>query len=142
MRRNDRPEDRADLIGEKGDAEVADARIKTEQMVVDQKLKLGQISTEEALKQLNDLAAQEHAVNLRRIADMRAVYARQGDRAGVANQDAQQLVEDQRYEQQNIQIDDCTRTASPASSTKRMPVARAGAGTPSTIPSTLTAVAT
>jgi hypothetical protein len=104
-RTKDKGADKYAMAEAKGDAEAADARIKTEQDLVNEKLRLGEISTADAVKQLKELAAQEHEINLKRIADMRAVYARQGDKAGVAKSDGDAGKENARYEDQDNKID-------------------------------------
>jgi hypothetical protein len=98
----------------KDEAAVANARIKTEQDLVNEKQRLGQISTQEAVQQLNELAAQEHQINLRRIADMRAVAQGSGDKVGVTNANAQQSEENERYAQQKIELDQRAREAAEA----------------------------
>ena len=112
--REDHSDDKNAMAEAKGDAAAADARIKTEQAVVNEKQRLGEISTQEAVRQLEELAAQEHAINLRRIADMRAVSERTGDKAGVTNANAQAAQEDERYSQQKIELDLRAREAAEA----------------------------
>ncbi len=101
----DKSGDKLDMAEARGDAEAADARIKTEQDLVQEKLRLGEISTADAVKQLKELAAQEHEINLKRIADMRAIYTRQGDKAGVAKSDGDTGKENARYADQDNKID-------------------------------------
>jgi hypothetical protein len=86
------------------DAKTADDKIRTARQTVGEEQELGQISATAALQQLQGLADQEHAVNLTRIADMRSVYAAQGDAAGLARNGADQSAEVQRYIRQTSEL--------------------------------------
>ena len=52
----DKAGDKLDMAEARGDAEAAEARIKTEQDLVNEKLRLGEVSTADAVKQLKELA--------------------------------------------------------------------------------------
>ena len=89
----------------KAAAEGAQARIKTKQEEVEEEERLGQISSDQAIKQLRALEAQEHQINLKRIADMRSVYEQKGDRAGVASSVGDSEKENERDKQANDSLD-------------------------------------
>ena len=76
------------------------AQIRTAQDAVENGAKLGTISASQSIAQLKDLAAQEHEINLQRIADRRAVYAAQGNDTALGRTSQDAGDETERYTRQ------------------------------------------
>jgi hypothetical protein len=80
-----------------GNAKVADDQLKTQEALVQDQQKLGMISAADAIGQLEDLASQEHAINLGRIQDMTRLYAQTGDASGYVKMLDAETVENDRF---------------------------------------------